>query len=91
MLRKFIGAGLIISLLTGAALAQLPMPGVSLGHDEKHKLTPEEQAKQDATDRAYKSTLQKIPEKKTLDPWGNIRDTGQTPQTSQTTSKNKQQ
>jgi hypothetical protein len=90
MLRIIIGAGVIVSLLTGAALAQLPM-GISLGHDEKHKLTPEEQAKQDAADRAYKSTLQKIPEKKAVDPWGNIRDPGPAPQTSQTTTKNKQQ
>ncbi len=90
MLRKLIGAGLIIALMTGAAAAQLPMPGLSFGHDDKPKLTPEEQARQDATDHAYKSTLQKIPEKKDRDPWGNIR--GTSPSASApSASKNKQQ
>ena len=58
MLRKLLGAGIIIAVMTGAAVAQLPM-GLSFGHDEKKKLTPDEQAQQDATDHAYKSTLQK--------------------------------
>jgi hypothetical protein len=51
----------------------MPMPGISLHDGGTRKLTPEEQAKQDAIDHAYKSTLQKIPEKKAGDPWGNIR------------------
>jgi hypothetical protein len=87
MLRKLIGASLIIAVMTGAAAAQL-MPSFSLHKDDK-KLTPEEQAQQDATDHAYKSTLQKIPEKKTVDPWGNIRSTS--PTASAPNSKNKQQ
>jgi hypothetical protein len=90
MLCKVFGAAVIMALLTGAAAAQLPMPGISLGHDEKRKLTPEEQAAQDAQDRAYKAQLNKIPEKKTNDPWGNIRDAGQ-PQAAQTPSKTKPQ
>ena len=87
MLRKLIGASLIIAVMTGAAAAQL-MPSFSLHKDEK-KLTPEEQAQQDATDHAYKSTLQKIPEKKTVDPWGNVRSAS--PTASAPTAKNKQQ
>ena len=89
MLRKVFGAAIILAVLTGAAAAQLPMPGISFGHDEKRKLTPEEQAAQDARDKAYKSELNKIPEKKGNDPWGNIRDSGQ-PQASQS-AKNKPQ
>jgi hypothetical protein len=88
MLRKLLGAGIIIAVMTGAAVAQLPM-GLSFGHDEKKKLTPDEQAQQDATDHAYKSTLQKIPEKKTVDPWGNIR--AASPTVAAPTAKNKQQ
>jgi hypothetical protein len=84
MLRKLIGAGLILGLLTGIAVAQLPMPGISFGGDSKRKLTPEEQAKQDAMDKAYNSAIQKIPEKKANDPWGNIR---QAPATSQSSNK----
>jgi hypothetical protein len=84
MLRKLFGAGAIIVVLTGAAAAQLPMPGISLGGDHTRKLTPEEQARQDATDKAYRSTMQKIPEKKVTDPWGNIREASPAP------AKNKQ-
>jgi hypothetical protein len=74
MLRKLIGAGVIVIVLTGVAAAQLPMPGISLGGDNKRKLTPDEIAKQKATDSAYRAALDKIPEKKTtVDPWGNIR------------------
>ena len=89
MLRKLLGAAVILAVLTGAAAAQLPMPGISFGKDEKRKLTPEQQAAQDARDRAYKAELNKIPEKKTNDPWGNIRNAGQ-PQASQS-SKSKPQ
>ena len=73
MLRKVVGAAIILAVLTGAAAAQMPMPGISLGKDEKRKLTPDEQAAQDARDRAYKAELNKIPEKKTADPWAGVR------------------
>ena len=74
MLRKLIGAGVIVIVLTGVAAAQLPMPGISLGGDNKRKLTPDEIAKQKATESAYRAAMDKIPEKKTtVDPWGNIR------------------
>ncbi len=77
MLRKIVGAAIAVAVLTGSAAAQMPMPSISLGKDEKRKLTPEEQAAQDARDKAYKAELNKIPEKKANDPWGNLRDTGQ--------------
>jgi hypothetical protein len=89
MLRKVVGAAIILAVLTGAAAAQLPMPGLSLGKQEKRKLTPEEQAAQDARDKAYRAELNKIPDKKGVDPWGNIRDASQ-PQASQS-SKSKPQ
>jgi len=74
MLRKLIGAGVIVIVLTGVAAAQLPMPGLSLGGDNKRKQTPDEIAKQKATDSAYRAAMDKIPDKKTtVDPWGNIR------------------
>jgi hypothetical protein len=77
MLRKLIGAGAILLLLTGAAAAQFPMPGISFGGDNKKKLTPEEQEAQNKRDKDYKAAMDKIPEKKaTNDPWGNVRDAG---------------
>ena len=72
-LRKLFQAALILGLLTGTALAQFPMPGISLGHDEKRKLTPEEQARQDKLDEAYKAATKKIPEQKASDPWADVR------------------
>ena len=89
MLRKIIGAALITAVLTGSAAAQFPMPSLSLGKEEKRKLTPEEQAAKDARDKAYRAELNKIPDKKANDPWGNIRDSGQ-PQASKS-AKNKPQ
>ena len=73
MLRKLILAGAAIVLLTGAAVAQLPMPSLSL-HQDKRPLTPEERAKQKALDDAYKAATKKIPDKTAADdPWGGIR------------------
>ena len=74
MLRKLIGAGAILLLLTGVAAAQLPMPGISLGGDNKRKLTPQELEAQKQRDKDYKAAMDKIPEKKvTIDPWGDVR------------------
>jgi len=73
MLRKFILAGAIIALLTGAASAQMPMPSISLGKD-KPAPTAEEIARQKALDNAYNAATKKIPDKKVAaDPWGNVR------------------
>jgi hypothetical protein len=73
ILRKVTYAAAAIALLTGAASAQLPMPGISLS-GEGPPLTPEKQEKRKATEDAYKSALKKIPEKKmSADPWENMR------------------
>lgn len=67
--------GAIIVLSAGTASAQLPMPGIDL-LKESRPLDPEEQAKRKAVDDAYKSTMEKLPDqKKSSDPWGNIRST----------------
>jgi hypothetical protein len=79
MLRRLVAAGAMVMALTATAAAQLPMPGISLGHDDKPKLSPEELEKQKARDAAYNAAVKKIPEKKPTDPWGNIRDAGSTP------------
>ena len=71
--RTLVSAALVFALLTGTAFAQLPMPGISLGHTEKRKLTPEEQAKQDQLDAAYKAATKKIPDKQVNDPWADVR------------------
>jgi hypothetical protein len=62
-------------MLSGAAFAQQIMPGLKLNSDSR-PLTPEEEAKRKAVDDAYRSTLQKLPEKKkSADPWDNMRST----------------
>ena len=72
MLGKIVRAGAIIALLTGAASAQIPMPGINLSPDRQ--MTPEEKEKQKAVEDAYKSAIGKIPDKKTpVDPWGTVR------------------
>jgi hypothetical protein len=72
VMRKLISAAVIVAALTGTASAQLPM-GLSLGASNKHKLTPEEQAKQDEIDQAYKSATNKIPDRNVNDPWADVR------------------
>ena len=77
--REFIellgGAGALVVLLSGAAFAQQVKPGINLYSDSR-PLTPEEEAKRKAVDDAYRSTLQKLPEKKkSADPWDNMRST----------------
>jgi hypothetical protein len=78
LISLFSGAGAIIALLPGPALAQF-MPGINL-QTEAPPLTPEQQQKRKAVDEAYRSTIEKIPEKKkSADPWGNLRSTTTTP------------
>jgi hypothetical protein len=73
MRRKLLLAGAALALLTGAASAQMPMPGLTLGRD-KPPPTADQIAKQKAIDDAYKSATQKIPDKKTADdPWATVR------------------
>ncbi len=75
MRRKLLLAGAALALLIGAASAQMPMPGMSLGRDKPAR-TEQELAKQKAIDEAYKSATQKIPDKKSAaDPWATVRPT----------------
>jgi hypothetical protein len=74
ILGKLVRAGAIIALLTGAASAQIPMPGINLSPDRQ--MTPEEKEKQKVIENAYKSAIEKIPDKKPpADPWGAVRST----------------
>jgi hypothetical protein len=67
-----VAAGVIVISLPGGAFAQLSMPGISLSGDRP--LTKEEQEKRKAVDDAYKSAIDKVPEKKKpADPWGDMR------------------
>ncbi|GAB1716526.1 MAG: hypothetical protein NTAFB05_15680 [Nitrobacter sp.] len=62
---------LMAALLSGPALAQ--SPHFNLLADGPGK-TQEEIAKQQATEKAYKDTLRKIPDATTSnDPWGSVR------------------
>jgi uncharacterized protein YecT (DUF1311 family) len=73
MLRKTIHATLCVLAMTGAALAQMPQPGVHLKNDKLSR-TKEQKAYDRALDRAYQSTLKEIPEqKKKSDPWADVR------------------
>jgi hypothetical protein len=72
MLRKAIGATLLLLLMAEVVSAQMPQPGVHL-KDEKRPRTKEQQGYDKAVDRDYQSTIKKIPEQKKPDPWGNIR------------------
>jgi uncharacterized protein YecT (DUF1311 family) len=75
MLHKAIVATSILLLMTGALSAQMPQPGVHL-KDDKPSRTKEQKEYDKELDRAYQSTIKKIPEaEKKSDPWGNIRPT----------------
>jgi hypothetical protein len=70
MLRKIICTMLIVFLMTGAASAQTDIPG------GQNSLRTEQEKKNDkAVDRAYQSTVKRLPdaEKKKSDPWGDVR------------------
>ena len=69
MLRKLIGAGAIVALLTGPAASQ----SMNLLSQER-QLTPAEQERERLIELEYRDTANKIPEKKkSNDPWGNVR------------------
>ena len=66
----------VIIFLTDPVCAQDLRPGISMHPDSRRPLEPDEQAKRKAVDEAYKSTMEKIPDqKKSNDPWGNLRST----------------
>lgn len=71
--RYLAAAAAIVMSLTADAVAQLSMPGIGL-YADRPQLTKEEQEKRTAVDDAYKSTINKLPDKKKpADPWGDIR------------------
>jgi len=86
MLQKVIQASVVIALLTGPAAAQMAFSPFKA--PEKRAMTQDEIDKEAAKDREYRAAMQKIPEKKVADPWGNIRNTS--PTASAPNSKNKQ-
>ena len=49
------------------------MPKMSIGGEQKRKLTPEEQERQNQIDADYKAATSKIPTQKAPDPWGDVR------------------
>ena len=68
--RAFIAAA-IIAALAGPALAQ-QAPIQRYGEKDKEKSQTELQSEKDA-ERAYKRSLDAVPEKGPVDPWGNAR------------------
>ncbi len=85
MLRKLIQAVAILSLIAGPAAAQVALSPFNA--PAKRALTPEEVEKQKAADKAYKAAMDKIPEKKSNDPWGNVREAPQTATSTSTKTK----
>jgi hypothetical protein len=70
-------AATIVMLLAGTALAQSMRPGVNFMND-KPPPSKEEKERQKAVDDAYKSAIEKLPDKrKSADPWESIRSPSQ--------------
>ena len=62
----------MIALWTGPAFAQ--MPQLNLLQDNTPAKTDEQREQEQATDKAYKESLKKIPDAKgSSDPWGAVR------------------
>ena len=72
--RAFIAAA-IIAALTGPALAQ-QAPIQRYGEKDKEKSFNEKEQEKEA-ERAYKRSLDTVPEKGPVDPWGNARNVGE--------------
>ena len=49
------------------------MPKMSIGGEQKRKLTPEEEERQKQIDADYKAATSKIPAQKKADPWADMR------------------
>jgi hypothetical protein len=69
--RAFIAAA-IIAALAGPVLAQQQAPVQRYGEKDKEKTTNELQQERDA-ERAYRRSLDSVPAKGPVDPWGNAR------------------
>lgn len=84
--KTWFGAAVVLTAMTGAALAQMPtmsLPGTD-GPDKK--LTSEELERRKAVDEAYEGAIKKIPNQqpKASDPWATVR-----PQSSSSSSASK--
>ena len=84
----------MIALWTGPAFAQ--MPNLNLLQDNTPPKSEEQKEQEQATDKAYKESLKKIPDAKANDPWGGVRSTdaakappAKTPPAKTTTAKSK--
>jgi hypothetical protein len=74
MLCKNISAMMIVILMMGAAAAQTSLRNIQGGQNSVR--TEEEKKNDSEIDRAYQSTIKKIPadaEKKKSDPWADVR------------------
>jgi hypothetical protein len=73
MLRITIYATLIVILMMGAASAQPNLKDIEGGQNSVR--TDQEKKNDRAIDRAYQSTIKRVPdtEKKTSDPWADVR------------------
>jgi hypothetical protein len=69
---RVLGAAAIIALLAGPVLAQQQAPIQRYGEKDKEKTYNQKQQDQEA-ERAYKRSLDSVPEKGPVDPWGNAR------------------
>lgn len=73
MLRRITQTALIVLMMTGGVCAQTPPLGAHFKGDKAPR-TKEQTQYDKSLDRAYQSTLKKIPEaEKKPDPWGAIR------------------
>jgi hypothetical protein len=70
MLRTLIPAAAMTALLAGAAAAQEFSPFQAA---PKRVLTQDEVDKQQKLDSDYKATVGKLPDHKSVDPWGDVR------------------
>jgi hypothetical protein len=75
MRMRVLGAAAIIALLAGPALAQ-QAPMQRYGEKDKDKTWNQMEQEKEAQ-RAYKRSLDSVPEKGPVDPWGNARNVGE--------------
>jgi hypothetical protein len=67
---RIVGIVAVLTLLAGPAWAQAPVQ--RYGEPDKEKTAADKAAEKEA-ERAYKRSLNNIPEQKSADPWGTVR------------------
>jgi hypothetical protein len=70
-MRKLLYAVAITALMSDAASAQMAFSPFNT--PQKRALTPDEIARQQKIDEAYKSATKKIPDQQVNDPWATVR------------------